>query len=391
MVGGSAPLREDPVWPAAKLLDRPILKKWNVVRSLKYLRQYFRPSASTPQPEQASYTRNGQSLPAIVFRPANRTQPGSAWIVLHGLTYHGPRHRSLVRFANSLAAAGHLVFIPEIEEWSRLLVTPELTPGTIAGSAAALLQRSDVDAQRIGVFGFSFGATQALIAASNPSNVEHIRLIVSWGGYADITRLVHFGLTGEHELDGKLEHIEPDPYGRWIFGANYLTSIPGYSDMTRVAEGLHALARETGRSGTFAGDPIHNPLKRKIADSLNAKERRVFELFAPLGTHDMVAARALSKLLAQTIVAKDPLMDPGAYLAKVDVPVMIAHGRDDRLVPYSESLLLRRRIPAGRIADCTITSLFAHSGGKRLDLGPIGLMRETKKFLGMLGRILDAL
>jgi len=60
-------------------------------------------------------------------------------------------------------------------------------------------------------------------------------------------------------------------------------------------------------------------------------------------------------------------------------------------VPYTESLRLRRRLPRERLVHCTITSLFAHSGGKPLPAGPIGLARETAKFLGMLGRILDGL
>ena len=366
-------------------------RKWNVVRSLKYLRQYFRPSHTSVLREPASYRRGASDLPAEIYRLRNRRAPGSAWIVLHGLTFHGPRHPSLVRFANSLAAAGHLVFIPEIEEWSRLQVTPELTGPTITASADALLQRADVDGNRIGVFGFSFGATQALIAASRPELAEHVRLIVSWGGYADIARLVHFGLTGEHEFDGKREHIEPDPYGRWIFGANYLTSIPGYEDMAHPADAMLQLAREAGRTRTLASDPVHNPLKRELADSLNAKERKVFELFAPIGEHDMDAARSLSKLLAQTIVAKDPLMDPAPYLGDVRVPVMLAHGRDDRLVPYTESLLLQRRIPRERLVHCAITSLFSHSGGTRLDLSPVGLARETARFLSVLGRILRGL
>jgi hypothetical protein len=104
----------------------------------------------------------------------------------------------------------------------------------------------------------------------------------------------------------------------------------------------------------------------------------------------MEAARVLAKSLAVTIVGKDRLMDPAPFLGNVRVPVMLAHGRDDRLVPYTESLLLRRRIAQDLVVDCTITTLFAHSGGTRLGLGPLGLARETSRFLRMLDRILTA-
>lgn len=362
-----------------------------MVRAVRYLKQYYRPAPGVVEVESTHYLRDGARLPAIVYRPVAHTKQGSAWVVLHGLTYHGARHRGLARFAAALAAAGHLVIIPEIEEWSRLQIAPQLTGATIHGSIDALLLRDDVDPERIGIFGFSFGATQALIAASSDTLATRIRVLLSWGGYADIARLVHFGLTGEHDVDGVRERIEPDPYGRWIVGANYLTSIPEYGDMTRVADALLQLAREAGRTGTYAGDAAHDPLKRQLAGTLDTRARAVFELFAPVNTHDLAGARLLAAELAQTIVTITPLMDPGPHLAHVRVPVMIAHGRDDRLIPYSESLLLQRRLPDQYLLDCTITALFAHSGGTGMGQGPIRLARETGRFLGMLDRILSAL
>lgn len=356
----------------------------------KYLKQYFRADDAAVQVLPGAYSHEGVQRSATIWKPVKRAR-GTAWVVLHGMTFHGPRHTSLQRFASALAAAGNVVLVPEISEWMQLHVRPALTPSIINGAVHALAARGDVDASRIGVFGFSFGATQALIAATEKTLADRVRTLVAWGGYAQIENLVHFGFTGEHEIDGRREHILPDPYARWIFGANYLTSISEYRHLTSVSDALYQLAREAGRSGVYAGDPYHDHLKRQLAESLHGEERRVYELFAPTGAYDMTAARELGDKLARAVVTADPLMDPQPFVPHVRVPTVIAHGRDDRLIPYTESIRLKRSMPAAMLEGFTITSLFSHSGGTQSGLGPVGLARESQKFLSVLNRIFNSL
>lgn len=362
-----------------------------MVEVVKYLRQYFKPADSAVDVAFASYERDGARHRAAVYRPANARGRLPAWVVLHGLTYRGLQHPSLVRFASSLAASGHVVFIPEIMEWTQLHVAPSLTPPTIAASADALSMRDDVDPARIGVFAFSFGAAQALIAASDEKLAQRVRAVVAWGAFSETARLTRFGFTGEHEIDGVQEQLVPDPYGRWILGANYLTSIPGYEDMTDAATALMQLARDAGKSGIFAGDPIHRKRNAELAAPLDARQRKVFELFAPTGEHDLDAARDIASRIAEIVVEKDPLMDPSRYLAGVRIPTILAHGRDDRLIPYTESIRLARGLPPAMLRGCSITSLFSHSGGTEAGLGPIGLAREGRRFAAVLNRILTTL
>lgn len=362
------------------------------MRVIRYVRQYFKPSNASLEVLESSYTRDDQTLPATVYRPANLRGRTSAWIVLHGLTYHGSRHKSLQKFASAMAAGGHVVFVPEIPEWSRLLVQPALTALTIKASLAALAARDDVDAQRIGVFGFSFGATQSVVATHDEVIAKGVRAVVAWGGYADLGRFVSFGMTGDHELDGIRAHIDPDPYGRWIVGANYLTSIPGYEDMGPVAEALHNLALEAGRSGIFAGDPIHEPAKARLGAPLHPRGRAIYDLFAPVGANfNPASAALLAQPLARAIASRDPLMDPAPYFDRIRIPVLLAHGRDDRLIPYTETLRMRRRVPPPMLLGSTITSLFSHSGRTEPGLGVIGVSREAARFLIVMNKILTIL
>lgn len=360
-----------------------------MIPALKYLKQYFRPSKTSVELIQSSYVRDGREQPATIYKPRGK-RPGKTWIVLHGITYHGSRHKGLMRFARSLAASNHVVFIPEIIEWTQLHVAPELAAPTIKAAVDALSRRDDVDPERIGVFGFSFGATQTLLSTTDADLARRLKVAVAWGGYADIQRVLHFAMTGDHEIDGVQSHIDPDPYGRWIFAANYLTRVPGFEDMERPAKLLHQLAREAGRSGIYAGDRAHDPMKAELANKLSGRERDVYELFAPIGTHDVKAAAELGDKLAETVIPLDG-MDPRPYLKNISVPAIITHGRDDRLIPFTESMRLQRSIPDNLLKDFTITSLFSHSGGTEPNLGAVGLVREAGRFTAVLNRILTAL
>lgn len=339
-----------------------------------------------------AYQRDGETLDATVYAPANRSGRLPGWVLLHGLTYRGRRHASLDRFARAMAASGTVALVPDVPEWRRLQVAPAVSLPTIQAAALTLAARDEVEPGRTGVFGFSFGATQALAAAVDPRLADQLRAVVAWGGYCDVHALFRFGITGEHELDGQHYRSAPDPYGRWIMAANYLTSIPGREEEHALAQALRQLALESGQRGAPAASPVYDPLKAKLRETVPAASRSSYDLIAPLSDAappDPEIARAHAHELADAALRCDPLLDPGPFLPRVRVHTLLAHGRDDRLVPFTEGLRLDRALSQDHCQGCTITSLFAHSGGTQSTLGAWGLSRETARFVGLLRRILD--
>ena len=360
--------------------------------TLRFLRQYFKPRPDIIDVSEATFTRGEETLPASIYRRKGHTHYKTAWVVLHGITYRGRQHKGLQRFASSMAAAGHFVFIPEIPEWSRFTVAPALAVPTIRAAVHALHDRAEIDRDRIGLFAFSFGGTQSIVAASDESIERELKGVVSWGGYESVQRLIHFGFTGEHELDGVRYQTEPDPYGRWVVGANYLTKVNGFEHMQDVADALLELATEAGKRGTYAGDPAYEPLKQQIATRFSGERLRVFHVFAPPGRilgADREYARELAQPLADTVLRVDPLMDPSTALEKIRVKTFLAHGRDDRLIPFTESLRASRRIRKDILAGTAVTGLFAHSGGTSTNLSAAGKVREGALFLSVLDRALS--
>jgi pimeloyl-ACP methyl ester carboxylesterase len=290
-----------------------------------------------------------------------------------------------------MAAAGHFVFIPEIPEWSSFRIAPAAALQTIRAAVHTLHERADIDRERIGLFAFSFGGTQSLIAASDPEVARELRGVVSWGGYESVQQLVRFGFTGEHELDGVRYQVEPDPYGRWLVGGNFLTRVGGCEHMDDVARALLELAEEAGKRGVYAGDPQYDPFKAELAARFTGEKLRMFDVFAPRGRilgADRTFARELIAPISETVLRAEPLMDPGSAFSTLRVRTYLAHGRDDRLIPFTESVRAGRRISKDVLAGTAITGLFAHSGGTSSSLSAGGKVREGARFLSVLDRAL---
>lgn len=357
-----------------------------MLATLRFLKQQLRPSASAVDAREGEYARDGERLPATIYRPRRREGVLPGWVLLHGLTYTGREHPSLVAFARSLAASGALVLVPDIPEWRALRMVPEVSVATIRAAIISLTERTDVARGRTGVIGFSFGATQALIAASDPGIARRLSGLAAWGGYCDVGRLFHFAVTGNHELDGEHYHAAPDPYGRWVVGANYLTCVPGHEDDDVVARALLRLAEDAGRRQIFAADPIYDTIKAYVRAELPEAKRSTFDLFAPPAgaTPDFPAMVRLADALAAAAMREDPLIDPAPYLGQLRVRTLVAHARDDRLVPFTEGLRLCRALPADIVRMCEILSLFSHSGGPHEALGPLDRVRETIRFARVL-------
>jgi dienelactone hydrolase len=359
--------------------------------TIRFLKQYLRPVDGATVAAETAYMRGDEELPATVFRPARGPRQLPAWVVLHGLTRPGRAHPSLQRFARAVAGAGNIVFVPEIPEWRDLRVAPAIAIDTIRQAVRALQERDDVRHEHVGLFGFSFAATQALIAAADAETARLLAGVAAWGGYSDLRRLFRFGLTGDHELDGVTYHTEPDPYGCWIMAGNYLTRVPGYERAHDVSTALHDLALEAGERGMYAWDPVFDEAKRRLRQRLDVDGRDLFDMIAPETTaprRDHQRVLDLAESLARTALEADPLLDPMPFLADVRVPILFSHGRDDRLIPFTETIRLSRAVPDQHVRTTIITALFQHSGGTQSGLGLLGVAREGARFALLLRRVL---
>lgn len=362
------------------------------LRTFRYVRSWLSGRADV-RVREVRLDRDGTPVPATLVTPAAPDGPLPAWIVLHGITRPGRTHRQLVRFTHALAEGGVAVLLPEVPEWRELDLSSRLTtPSVLAGLRALEGMDGLVDARRLGLLGFSFGAPQALITSAQPELRGRLAGVAGFGGYCDLERTLVFQFTGRHEWKGERFLQRPDPYGRWIAGANYLTSVPGFEEAAEVAHGLRLLAAAAGDVGVVAWDPRFDPDKGRIRAGLPSRWRALFDLFAPSSEQDPDPDRAeeMAHLLAAAARRREPAIEPGPFLADVPGPVHLLHGRQDRLMPFTEMLRLGEALPAGVLARGTVTRLFAHSARDPLP-GWRESAREAVDFLkalsGMLGLV----
>jgi len=361
------------------------------VRALRFAKGW---KMGTPAVREVELEIRGRGDPvhATLLSPNRFSGPLPSWVVLPGITRPGRKHPTLVRFVRALAASGGLVMVPEVPDWRELLLAPAKGQETLRRAVLALAGREDSAPGRLGVMGFSFGGPQALLAGADPDLIPHLSVAASFGGYCDIERTFRFLFTGEHDWKGEVYHAQPDPYGRWVVGGNFLPQAEGFEGTEPVAEALLTLAREAGDLQVASWEAIHDARKKELEDSLPASLREVFRAFAPMAGEEIPAQmiQALVPALARAALRDSPLWDLPSRLSGVRIPVHLIHGRQDRLIPFSETLRLAETIPPETGVDVSLTRLFSHSrrDGRGGRLGELG---EQIRFLNLMSGVLGTL
>jgi hypothetical protein len=161
--------------------------------------------------------------------------------------------------------------------------------------------------------------------------------------------------------------------------------------MGRVADAAMALAIECGRRGEWAWGPHYDAMKDELSADFTPEERRVWQAIAPKTDVpvDLPGARELAARFTEAALEKDPGLDPRPHLPHLHARIVLSHGRQDRLIPFTETLRLVSMLPPQVDASATITGLFAHSTGAWLH--PIHWFRETATFVRLLDQALYAL
>ena len=307
---------------------------------------------TVPEPTRATIIYRRAAGPASADLYRSSQQPRGAVVVVPGLTPDGKDDARLVAFAKSLARAQFLVLVPDIAN-TRALKVSAADGAFIADAIEELAQRAAGGGESsVGLVAISYAVGPALLAATQPPAGRHVRFIVAIGGYYDIEAAIAFVTTGYYRApDGSWQHAAPNEWGKWVFVR---------SNADRV------------------GDPGDRDRLRRIA------ERRLADPKAGIG--DLVArlgpdGRAVYDLVSNGDPARVPVLIgrlPAAIrdeLRRLDLkgrdfraiagPVFLVHGRDDAIIPYTESVKLAAAL--GPRADLTLLDHFAH-----VDAGDIG-------------------
>jgi pimeloyl-ACP methyl ester carboxylesterase len=316
----------------------------------------------------ASAQEPGLAPTAVAFPPGSGVAGGdlywpqgakAALVLVPGVVPEGKDDPRLVELAQTLVRARFAVLVPDIANLRAQEVSPE-DARAIAAAIAWLARCAEPgDAPSVGVMAISYAAGPAILAALRPDAAPRVRFLVAIGGYYDLEAVVTFFTTGYFRAgpEQPWQQGEPNAYGKWVFIAANAQRLDDPGDRAALA----AMA------------------ERKLED-LDAD---VADLEARLGAQ----GRAVTALLDN----RDPDRVPGLIeglpepvrrdlaaldlsrrdLAPLQARLLLVHGRDDPIIPSTESLALAAAAPDD-------TTLYLVDSLAHVELSPAGLVDGWK-------------
>ncbi len=306
----------------------------------------------TPAPtrQAITYRVQGRAYAGDLYRPGEAAK--AVLVLVPGAARKGRDDPRLVAFATTLARARFTVLVPDIENLRALYVGPE-DVRSIADALRHLAARGELPGKpSLGLVAISYAAGPAILAALESDLRDRVRFVLSVGGYYDIEAMITFFTTGRFREtpEQPWRFMAPNAYGKWIFLRANARRVEDARDRVLLA----AMA------------------ERKLADL----DARVDDLAARLGPqgrsiHDLLAnddpdaVPVLIAALPQAVRADMAALDLSrAGLSRLGARLILLHGRDDAIIPFTQSLALAAAVPEERVTLCVVDNL-AH-----VDLGP---------------------
>jgi pimeloyl-ACP methyl ester carboxylesterase len=303
-----------------------------------------------------------------LYWPAN--EAAAALVLVPGAVEQGKDDPRLLAFANTFARAGFAVLVPEMPGLrSQRFSAEDALP---VGAAIRFLGACVAPAERagaVGVVAISYGAGPALLAAL--AEGDRVGYLTAIGGYYDAVAVVTFFTTGyfRQGAAGAWRRGAPNAYGKWVFVQANAARLDDPADRAALAE---IAARKLADLAADIAD--------RRAD-LGAEGRAVMALLdndRPERVPALVAALPApvrADLAALDLARRD--------LSRLPFELLLVHGRDDPIIPASESRALAAAVPPER------DSLFVVDRLGHVELGPaalfdgIGLWRAVYRLLSL--------
>jgi hypothetical protein len=258
-----------------------------------------------------------------IWRPRQGRYP--ALVVSLGVNPAPPDDPRVVRLFRGLARAGLVAVLVEQQALNEDRLTTA-APDVLVRAVERVRVLPAVRGERLGLMGFSVGASLVEIAAADPRIRDHVAVVEGFGGYARLADLVQAATTGVIRYEDHTERWEADPMTVRIVRENLIADLPDPAerdalwralvDATAPLPPVGALSAEGRAVLTLLTntDPNHFP---ELFAALPEARRAEFEALSPVHVLDRIRAR-----------------------------VFLMHDRGDPLIPYVESRRVRDRLTA---------------------------------------------
>lgn len=279
-------------------------------------------------PASLIWRADGISYAGDLYGEPNESE--AALLLVPGAAATGKDDPRLIRFARGLADHGFLVLVPDLPGPKALRVGSEDVTGIVQSAVhLATLQHGRGP---LGIAAISYAVGPAVLATLDPALRGKVNFLVGIGGYYDATDIITFFTTGywREGPNQPWQKGQPNAYGKWVFVLANAPRLDDFADRERL--------------GTIARAKLRNLDAdiRPLETALGPEGRAVMALLDnrdPARVPDLIATlppRVQNEIAALDLAGKD--------LSSLGAEAILIHGRDDRIIPYTESVALARAI-----------------------------------------------
>lgn len=317
-------------------------------------------SALVPEPRRltTSYGTPVDRLDIYIPHDATPLAPRPAVVLALGVHAQPLDHPDIVRLATGIGRLGVVVAVPDSTALRETRILPT-EPGHLADAVLVTAARPEVDGRRVGLAGFSAGASMALIAAADPRISADLRFVSSFGGYADAEILLIDVATRTSAVGGVPRAWAPDAGIRRDVLELFVDTVEPAAVRPRLRELLVPAA--TSDRPPVGPDPA-------IAAQLEADARVAYLLF---NAADRPSARAALDGATPALRARLASISPMSHLDRIATRVFLLHGDGDVAIAVEHSVLLAEALGGDSLARFTRFGRFEHgqpgAGGLSLD------------------------
>lgn len=290
-------------------------------------------ATDTPKRQLVTVPVKGGAIAAHLYQPLEGSRAGM--VLVPGVAQGGKNDRRLVAFANTLARAGFEVLVPDLARMRALQVSAADAP--LLASAVGWMEQQ-YPGRPLGVTAISFAQGPAVLAVSAPEVRSKVDFVFTIGGYYDLPAVITFFTTGafRESDDEPWRYLTPNAYGKWVFllsNSARLESVADRETLARIARtkladpaaDVSALVEESGPEGQSV-----------YALLINSDPHRVPDLIAalPAVVREELAALNLSNRRLET----------------GDTRFVLIHGRNDAIIPVTESKAFAAALPEDAVS-----------------------------------------
>ena len=302
-------------------------------------------STAEPSRTPISYTIEGRASSGDLYLPGEGV-PEAGVVLVPGAVPEGKDHESLVELARTLARVRFAVLTPDLSGYRELEIRPDQIR-EVADAFRYLVEHEELaPAGRAGIGAFSFAVGPAVLAALEQDIRDRVRFVFGVGAYHDLRHAIRFFTTGYFEEDGELRSAEFSEYGRLVFAKSVQDQLRDPTDRATLEAMVEA--------------KMKNPAAdlSALAGGLGPEGQSVYRLLTNADPERTPAL--ISGLPEETVAMIDALTLADKDLHALRARLILVHGKNDELIPYTESIALAGAAAPSRSRVIIVNNALGH-------------------------------